>query len=221
MGKIVDNIKKYDIITVLLEKKGGEKMIDEKILISKAKEGDKKAFEEIISLYEKKVFSTIYYMVKNENEVEDIAQEVFVKIYRNLKNFKEESSLYTWIYRITINVCIDELKKKKNVVYIDEKIETADGAMEIQLEDTAKGPEHLAEDEELKRKITNCIRKLPVDQRTMIILRDIKGFTYMEIAEMTKINLGTVKSKINRARAALKQILEEDGTFLEYNESNR
>lgn len=196
-------------------------MIDEKILISKAKEGDKKAFEEIISLYEKKVFSTIYYMVKNENEVEDIAQEVFVKIYRNLKNFKEESSLYTWIYRITINVCIDELKKKKNVVYIDEKIETADGEMEMQLEDTAKGPEHLAEDEELKRKITNCIRKLPIDQRTMIILRDIKGFTYMEIAEMTKINLGTVKSKINRARTALKQILEEDGTFLEYNESNR
>lgn len=221
MGKIVANIKKYDIITVLLKKKGGEKMIDEKILISKAKEGDKKAFEEIISLYEKKVFSTIYYMVKNENEVEDIAQEVFVKIYRNLKNFKEESSLYTWIYRITINVCIDELKKKKNVVYIDEKIETADGEMEMQLEDTAKGPEHLAEDEELKRKITNCIRKLPIDQRTMIILRDIKGFTYMEIAEMTKINLGTVKSKINRARTALKQILEEDGTFLEYNESNR
>lgn len=219
MGKIVDNIKKYDIITLLLVK-GGEKMIDEKILISKAKEGDKKAFEEIISLYEKKVFSTIYYMVKNENEVEDIAQEVFVKIYRNLKNFKEESSLYTWIYRITINVCIDELKKRKNVVYIDEKIETADGEMEMQLEDTSKGPEHLAEDDELKRKITKCIRKLPVDQRTMIVLRDIKGFTYMEIAEMTKINLGTVKSKINRARAALKQILEEDGTFLEYNESN-
>lgn len=219
MSKIVDNIKKYDIITVLLEK-GGEKMIDEKILISKAKEGDKKAFEEIISLYEKKVFSTIYYMVKNENEVEDIAQEVFVKIYKNLKNFKEESSLYTWIYRITINVCIDELKKRKNVVYIDEKIETVDGEMEMQLEDTAKGPEYLAEDEELKRKITNCIKKLSVDQRTMIILRDIKGFTYMEIAEMTKINLGTVKSKINRARAALKQILEEDGTFLEYNESN-
>ena len=219
MGKIVDNIKKYDIITVLLEK-GGEKMIDEKILISKAKEGDNKAFEEIISLYEKRVFSTIYYMVKNENEVEDIAQEVFIKIYRNLKNFKEESSLYIWIYRITINVCIDELKKKKNVVYIDEKLETADGEMEIQLEDTAKGPEHLAEDEELKQKITNCIRKLPIDQRTMIVLRDIKGFTYMEIAEMTKINLGTVKSKINRARTALKQILEEDGTFLEYNESN-
>lgn len=195
-------------------------MIDEKKLISMAKNGDKKAFEEIIGLYEKKVFSTIYYMVKNENEVEDIAQEVFVKIYKNLKNFKEESSLYTWIYRITINVCIDELKKRRNIIYLDEKIETSDGEMEMQLEDEAKGPEHLAEDYELKQKLTDCIRKLPIDQRTMIVLRDIKGFTYMEIAEMTKINLGTVKSKISRARASLKQILEADGTFLEYNQSN-
>lgn len=196
-------------------------MINEKELIRRAKNGEKSAFEEIIGLYEKKVFSTIYYMVKNEHEVEDIAQEVFVKIYKNLKNFKEESSLYTWIYRITINVCIDEIKKKKNVVYIDEKLQTDEGELEFQLEDESKGPDELAEDEELKRKLTECIRKLPVDQSTMIILRDIKGFTYMEIAEMTKTNLGTVKSKINRARASLKRILEETGTFLDYEESNR
>lgn len=201
--------------------KGGEKMINEKELVRMAKRGEMGAFEEIISLYEKKVFTTIYYMVKNEHEVEDIAQEVFVKIYKNLKNFKEESSLYTWIYRITINVCIDELKKRKNIVYIDEKLQTDEGEVDVQLEDISKGPEQLAEDEELKRKLTACIKKLSVDQRTMIILRDIKGFTYMEIAEMTKMNLGTVKSKINRARASLKRILEEEGTFLDYEESNR
>lgn len=196
-------------------------MINEKELVRMAKRGEMEAFEEIISLYEKKVFSTIYYMVKNEHEVEDIAQEVFLKIYKNLKNFKEESSLYTWIYRITINVCIDELKKRKNIVYIDEKLQTDEGEVDVQLEDTSKGPEQLAEDEELKRKLIACIKKLPVDQRTMIILRDIKCFTYMEIAEMTKMNLGTVKSKINRARTSLKRILEEEGTFLDYEESNR
>ena len=196
-------------------------MINEKELISNAKNGDMKAFEEIIALYERKVFSTIYYMVKNDNEVEDIAQEVFIKIYKNLKNFKEESSLYTWIYRITINVCIDELKKKKNVIYIDEKMQTEDGELEVQVEDEAKGPEKLVEDAETKEMLIKCVRMLPIEQRTVIILRDIKGFTYMEIAEMTKMNLGTVKSKINRARAALKKILEENGTFLEYEESNR
>ena len=194
-------------------------MIDEKELIKQAKSGNLKAYEEIIGLYEKKVFSTIYYMVKNDNEVEDIAQEVFIKIYRNLSNFKEESSLYTWIYRITVNVCIDELKKRKKVVYLDEKIDTKDGEVELQLPDDSKSPTDIAEDNDLKDRLEKCIRKLPESQRMMIILRDIKGFTYMEIAEIMKMNLGTVKSKINRARASLKELLEEDGTFLEYDES--
>ncbi len=194
-------------------------MIDERELVRNAKNGDLKAYEEIIGLYEKKVFSTIYYMVKNDNEVEDIAQEVFIKIYRNLKNFKEESSLYTWIYRITINVCIDELKKRKKVVYLDEKIETKEGELEVQLQDDGKSPSDLAEDQDVKDRLKKCIDRLPENQKIMIILRDIKGFTYMEIAEMMKINLGTVKSKISRARSALKELLEEDGTFLEYDES--
>ncbi len=194
-------------------------MIDEKELIRQAKSGNLKAYEEIIGLYEKKVFSTIYYMVKNDNEVEDIAQEVFIKIYKNLGNFKEESSLYTWIYRITVNVCIDELKKRKKVVYLDEKIDTKDGEVELQLPDDSKSPTDIAEDNDLKDKLEKCIKKLPESQRMMIILRDIKGFTYMEIAEIMKMNLGTVKSKINRARASLKELLEEDGTFLEYDES--
>ena len=194
-------------------------MIDEKELIRQAKSGNLKAYEEIIGLYEKKVFSTIYYMVKNDNEVEDIAQEVFIKIYKNLGNFKEESSLYTWIYRITVNVCIDEFKKRKKVVYLDEKIDTKDGEVELQLSDDSKSPTDIAEDNNLKDKLEKCIKKLPESQRMMIILRDIKGFTYMEIAEIMKMNLGTVKSKINRARASLKELLEEDGTFLEYDES--
>lgn len=193
--------------------------MDEKELILLAKDGNMKAYEEIISLYEKKVFSVIYYMVKNENELEDIAQEVFIKIYKNLKNFKEESSLYTWIYRITINVCLDEIKRRKKVVYLDEEIETEDGEIRMQLADDSKGPSEIAEDKDLKQRLEACIRKLPEDQRIMIILRDIKGFTYMEIAEMLKMNLGTVKSKISRARAMLKEILDKDGTFLEYNES--
>ena len=196
-------------------------MIDEKELVLRAKQGDLKAYEEIISLYEKKVFSTIYYMVKNENEIEDIAQEVFIKIYRNLKNFKEESSLYTWIYRITINVCFDALKKRKNVVYLDEKIETEDGEIGLTLKDDSKKPDEIVEENDLKEILEKCIRKLPEDQRIMIVLRDIKGFTYMEIAEMLKMNLGTVKSRISRARSALKEILDEDGTILEYNESNQ
>ena len=216
---MIDIVGKYGIICLKMRKKGGVEMIDEKELVRRAKDGDLKAYEEIISLYEKKVFSTIYYMVKNDNEIEDIAQEVFIKIYKNLGNFKEESTLYTWIYRITINVCIDEIKKRKKVVYLDETIDTEDGEMELQLPDESKSPSEIVEENDLKERLERCIRKLPENQRIMIVLRDIKGFTYMEIAEMLKMNLGTVKSKINRARASLKELLDEDGTFLEYDES--
>ena len=129
-------------------------MIDEKELIRNAKSGDMKSYEQIIGLYEKRVFSTIYYMVKNESEVEDIAQEVFIKIYKNLKNFKEESSLYTWIYRITINVCLDEIKRRKKVVYLDEKINSDDGELEIQITDNGKTPSEIVEGKDLKERLS-------------------------------------------------------------------
>lgn len=190
-------------------------MMDEKELIKRAKDGDLKAYEDIIGIYEKKVFSIIYHMVRNESEVEDIAQEVFIKIYRNLPKFKEQSSLYTWIYRITVNVCIDEMKKRKNVIYINDNIKTDDGEIEIQIKDEGKTLEEIVNDKEYKRELFNCIKKLPERQRIMIVLRDIKGFTYMEIAEILKMNLGTVKSQINRARASLKEILIENETFIE------
>lgn len=185
--------------------------MNENELIIKAKSGDLEAYEKIIKLYEKKVFNIIYYMVKDENQIEDIAQEVFIKIYKNLHNFKGNSSIYTWIYRITINTCIDTLKKHKKVIYLEDTIKNKDGEeTKLQLEDNSKLPNEIVEDNEIKEKLIKCIRKLPYEQSTIIILRDIKGFSYMEIAEILKLNLGTVKSKISRARSALKEELEKE-----------
>jgi RNA polymerase sigma-70 factor (ECF subfamily) len=195
-------------------------MIDEQSLVKRAKNGDLEAYEEIIKLYDKKVFSLIFNMIRNQDDVEDIAQEVFIKIYRNLKNFKEESSLYTWIYRITVNICIDEMKKRKQVVYLDEKIQVQDGEIEIQIPDTGKPLDEIAEDKEIKDRLINCINKLPENARIMIALRDIKEFSYQEIAEILNLNIGTVKSKINRARNMLKALLGQEGTFEESTESN-
>jgi RNA polymerase sigma-70 factor (ECF subfamily) len=195
-------------------------MIDEQSLVKRAKNGDLEAYEEIIKLYDKKVFSLIFNMIRNQDDVEDIAQEVFIKIYRNLKNFKEESSLYTWIYRITVNICIDEMKKRKQVVYLDEKIQVQDGEIEVQIPDTGKPLEEIAEDKDIKDRLINCINKLPENARIMIALRDIKEFSYQEIAEILNLNIGTVKSKINRARNMLKALLGQEGTFEESTESN-
>ena len=95
-------------------------MSDEE-LVEKIKKGDIDAYEEIIKKYENKVCGIIYHMIKNQNDVEDLAQEVFIKVYKNLSKFKGDSSLYTWIYKITVNLCLDEVKKRKNIIYLDER----------------------------------------------------------------------------------------------------
>ena len=158
-------------------------------------------------------------MIKNQNDVEDLAQEVFIKVYKNLSKFKGDSSLYTWIYKITVNLCLDEVKKRKNIIYLDEKLEVEDGELERELPSSDKTQVELYEEKELKEKLHKCIGKLPEKQRVMIVLRDIKGFSYEEISEITSVKLGTVKSQINRARLKLKELLDKEGTFLEYIES--
>ena len=195
-------------------------MISEKELLLKAKEGSNEAFEEIIKLYQQKVCSTIFYMVKNENIVEDLAQEVFIKVYKNISKFNEESSLYTWIYRITMNTCIDEIKKEKKITYINTYVETDEGDLEVQFEDETQRVDEILENKIKKESLIKAIKALPSEQRALIVLRDIRQFKYMEIAEMLNLNLGTVKSKISRARQNLKELLEKDGTFLELDESN-
>lgn len=193
-------------------------MSDEE-LVEKVKKGDVDAYEEIVKKYENKVFGIVYHMIKNQNDVEDLAQEVFIKVYKNLSKFKGDSSLYTWIYKITVNLCLDEMKKRKNIIYLDEKLEVEDGELERELPSSDKTQVELYEEKELKENLHKCIGKLPEKQRVMIVLRDIKGFSYEEISEITSVKLGTVKSQINRARLKLKELLDEEGTFLEYTES--
>ena len=183
----------------------------EKELISKVQSGDEASFEEIIKLYEQKICSTIYYIVKNEDIVEDIAQEVFIKLYKNISKFNGQSSLYTWIYRITVNACIDEMKKEKKVTYLSSFYETEDGEKELEIEDENQNVSKSVESSFERDILVKAIKSMPEESRTLVVLRDIRGFTYWEIADMLKLKLGTVKSKINRARRELKNILTKMG----------
>ena len=184
----------------------------ERDLVQEAKSGNDGAFEEIIKRYEQKICSTIYYMVKNKDIVEDIAQEVFIKLYKNLSNFNEKSSLYTWIYRITINACYDEIKKENKISYISTSVEDDDGEeKEIEYEDSSQDVDRIVEEKLQRMELIKAINKLEEEQRAIIILRDIQGFTYWEIADMLHLKLGTVKSKISRAREALKEELVRSG----------
>ena len=192
----------------------------ERELVIKAKSGSDKAFEEIIKLYEQKICSTIFYMVKNKDIVEDIAQEVFIKVYRNIDKFNEQSSLYTWIYRITMNACFDEIKKEKKITYLSNYVETEEGEQEVEFEDPSQNVDEIISAKLDREELVKAIKRLPDDQRAIIVLRDIRGFTYWEIADMLKIKLGTVKSKISRARVSLKDELERAGFEYEISDND-
>lgn len=182
----------------------------EKQLLERAKNGDTGAFEQLIEGYQKKVFNIAFRMLGNYDDAGELAQEVFIKVYKSMKNFKEESSFSTWIYRITTNVCLDELRKRKNKkeVSIDEDIKYGDGEIKREIEDHGPTPETAAERNEVRKAVNDAIQSLSDEHKTMIVMRDIRGFSYEEIARMVSCPEGTVKSRISRARQALKEILK-------------
>ena len=185
--------------------------INEKDLILRAKSGDDKAFEEIIQMYQKKVCTTISYMIKDKDSVEDVAQEVFIKVYSNLKKFNEQSSLFTLIYRITMNACYDEIKREKKISFFRNYVEEDGEEEEIEREDPNQNVHEIVEERLNRAKLIATLKRLPKEQRALIVLRDIRGFSYWKIADMLKLKLGTVKSQINRARRKLKDELEASG----------
>lgn len=188
----------------------------EKELIEKAKSGDVEAFEKLIEGCQKKVFNIAFRMIGNYDDASELAQEVFLKAYKSIKNFKGDSLFNTWIYKVTTNVCLDEIRKRKNkkVISLDEDIEYDGSEIKRQIKDETPGPELTAESNELKKAVNESINVLPEDYKTVIILRDIQGFSYEEISNIINCPEGTVKSRINRARQALKKILQQKRELL-------
>ena len=182
---------------------------NEQLLLEKAKAGDIAAFEELIESYQKKIFNLAYRILGNYEDAGDMAQEALIRIFRSIASFKEQSSFSTWVYRITTNVCLDEIRKKKNkkVISLDEEIRMEDGEIKRQIMSDDIQPDAAAEIEELRTLVNGAINSLPEDQRLVITLRDIQGLSYDEISSVLNCPSGTVKSRINRARQALKNIL--------------
>lgn len=178
-------------------------------LIKLCKEGDLQAFEELISKYEARVFNITFRILGDYAEAEDVSQDILVKVFRFIKGFKEQSSFYTWLYRITVNECMDVInKRKKAVIYsIDTPIETENDEIAREIQDKGESVEEKAERNELRKYLAEAINSLSSEHRAVIVLRDVQGFSYEEIAEIIKCPPGTVKSRINRARCELKDLL--------------
>jgi RNA polymerase sigma-70 factor, ECF subfamily len=189
----------------------------ERELLNKAKKGDVEAFEQLIEGCQKKVFNIALRMIGNYEDASELAQEVFIKIFKSIKNFREDSLFSTWVYKVTTNICIDELRRRKNrkVISLDEEIITQDGSISRQVEDLSPTPQMQVEKKELKKIVNEAIKELSEEHRAMIIMREIQGFSYEEIAQILKCPEGTVKSRINRARNQLRQILKDEMELLD------
>lgn len=196
-------------------------MQDEQASIRLAKEGDEQAFEALVTAYERKVYNYALRSTGNEQDAMDITQEVFLRVFRSLSGFKEESSFSTWLYRITFNICIDFSRKnaKRNENFLSLNGETADGK-ELELPDERHAPEAAYDRKELREEIAGAILRLSEQHREVLVMREISGLSYAEIAEVLELEEGTVKSRIARARENLRKIIVATGNIFGPKASN-
>lgn len=174
-------------------------------LIRKAKQGDEGSMEALLLSCTKKAYSIAYRFLEDEENAMDAVQESYIKAFRNIGNFNEQSSFSTWIYRIVVNCCKDMLKKRKKE-FEKNIISENDDYIKENISDTGPTPEEELIRKENRITITACLNRLEKEQREIIILRDIHQFSYSEIAEILGISEGTVKSRLNRGRNKFKEI---------------
>ncbi len=176
-------------------------------LVAQARKGDREAFSELVRRYYERIYGTIYSLVGDRDDAEDLAQEAFLKAYRSLSSFRSQSRFYTWIYRIGVNCCLDWMKSRNR-------------RRDVSLEREPWGPDGIfrhpqASDagvlrKELQAILEQAMEALPVEYRATLVLREIDGLAYDEIAYALGCSVGTVKSRLFRSRAKLREVLEKD-----------
>lgn len=195
---------------------------DDLTLVKRVRGGDQRAFKLLVERYQKKVYAVAVGMLKDREEAMDVSQEAFVKVYKYLDHFKGDSSFYTWLYRITSNICIDVLRKRggsgREFVELDDAVlmDTAEaniGALGSRL---GTNPQKSALRRELAEKIQYALEQVPEKHRAILLLRELEGMSYEDLARTLEIPKGTVMSRLFHARAKVQKILSE---YLELDEA--
>jgi len=186
--------------------------MDDSVLIKRFLENDMASFERLVVKYQDMIFNLCFRMLQDYDEANDSAQETFIKAYCNLKNFRFESNFSTWLYRIAVNTCRNRMTsafKKVQQKSIPIGPASASERNHVDIEDSSNDPCSLYEKRELERMIHDAIASLPKALRVLTVLRDIEGKSYEEISMITGVNIGTVKSRLARARHILRERLKE------------
>ncbi len=195
---------------------------DDLTLVKRVRSGDQRAFKLLVERYQRKVYAVALGMLKDKEAAMDVSQEAFVKVYKYLDHFKGDSSFYTWLYRITANICIDHLRKRAGSggehVEFDETVtsdmsEARIGALGSRL---GTNPQKSALRRELAEKIQEALAQVPEKHRAILLLREIEGMSYEDLARTLDIPKGTVMSRLFHARAKVQKILSE---YLELDEA--
>ena len=178
--------------------------LDDKHILARARRGELDAFEELVRRYEKRVYVIALRSSGNPEDAADITQEVFLRAWRSIENFRGDSGFSTWLFRITMNICVDHARHRPQTT-----TRTTEDDEERPIHDTAPTPEEQLDNRELGRELAAALAEISEEHRRIVLLRDVSGMSYSEIAEILEISEGTVKSRI-----ALRRILLQRGNIL-------
>ena len=181
---------------------------DELSVIDRFKKGEKAAFEELVLKYQDRIYNLCRHMLGNAHDAEDAAQDTFIKAYQNLNNFRPQASFYTWLYRIAVNTCLD-YKKRPFFESIFGGHGEGDDEFASEPISGEPSPEKIFESKQLGLILRKSLGKLSLKLRTAMILKEIEGLSYEEMAEILDVSTGTVKSRISRARKELKELIKK------------
>jgi len=187
-------------------------------LIERVRSGDVDAYEQLVRRYQPRVFAHVQRMLGSQpslgslDEAADLTQEVFVKVYQTLPRYRAQASFQTWLYRVTANLCVDRYRRRQRQPVVtrslDAPVETDSGEVELEVPDWGAEPGRRLQSAELRREVHRALEALSDKLRAVIVMHDLEGLSYEEVAEALRIPLGTVKSRLFHARAALKTQLE-------------
>ena len=186
-------------------------IVEERFLISRAQNGDSAAFEQLVISSQNAVYALALKMLGHEQDALDVSQEAFIKAYLNITKFRGDARFSVWMYRVTYNLCLDKMRRTKRRAEVS--LDVSEEAGEPQIQDNSPTPEERLLSHETRAAVRRGLDTLPPKHRAVLIMREVTGLSYAEIARTLGLREGTVKSRINRARAALADFLRADGTF--------
>ena len=189
--------------------------MSEEQLIRRAQQGDNGAFEELLLLHQKKVYNLCLRMSANPDDALDLSQEAFLRAWRSLGQYQFEANFSTWLFRLTSNICIDFLRRKKRrqEISLTESYDDSDEGAELSVPDAQPGPEQQAMTNETKIELARAMEQLSPEHREILQLRVIEDLQYEQIADILGVRVGTVKSRLARARLSFRKILKAGNYF--------